>query len=132
MNERPFSASERQKKIYIDGISGTKSSVPFDYQDLMSKARGQLSNEAYAYIAAGAGLEDTMQRNRNSFNQWRIVPRMLRNVSQRDISIELFGKRYETPFLTCPIGVLELAHKEADIAVAKATSSLGVPMIFSN
>jgi lactate 2-monooxygenase len=132
MNERPFSASERQKKIYIDGISGTKSPVPFDYQDLKSKAREQLSNEAYAYIAAGAGLEDTMQRNRNSFNQWRIVPRMLRDVSQRDISIELFGQRYETPFLTCPIGVLELAHKEADIAVAKATSSLGIPMIFSN
>jgi lactate 2-monooxygenase len=132
MNERPFSASERQKKIYIDGISGTKSPVPFDYQDLKSKAREQLSNEAYAYIAAGAGLEDTMQRNRSSFNQWRIVPRMLRDVSQRDISIELFGQRYETPFLTCPIGVLELAHKEADIAVAKATSSLGIPMIFSN
>lgn len=132
MNEQPFSASERQKSIYLDGISGSKSPVPFDYQDLMSKAREQLSKEAYAYITAGAGLEDTMLRNRNGFNQWAIVPRMLRDVSQRDISIELLGKRYATPFLTCPIGVLELAHKEADIAVAKVTASLGVPMIFSN
>ncbi|MGB0863170.1 MAG: lactate 2-monooxygenase [Saprospiraceae bacterium] len=132
MNEQPFSASERQKKIYIDGISGTKSAVSFDYQDLSSKAQQILSNEAYAYISAGAGLEKTMKRNRNDFEKWSIVPRMLRDVSQRDISIQLLEKKYETPFLTCPIGVLELAHKEADTAVAKATSKLKIPMIFSN
>ena len=51
---------------------------------------------------------------------------------KRDLSIELFGKKLSTPFLTAPIGVLEMAHKEADIAVAKATSSMDIPMIFSN
>ena len=57
---------------------------------------------------------------------------MMRDVSERDLSIELFGRRLPTPFLTAPIGVLELAHRDADVAVAKAAASEGVPMIFSN
>src|SRR5690606_21169926 len=60
------------------------------------------------------------------------VPRMLRDVSTRDLSIELFGRRYDSPLIAAPVGVLELAHKDADIAVAKATASLGVPFVFSN
>jgi len=57
---------------------------------------------------------------------------MLRDVSTRDLSIELFGRRYDSPLIAAPVGVLELAHKDADIAVAKATASLGVPFVFSN
>jgi lactate 2-monooxygenase len=57
---------------------------------------------------------------------------MLHNVAERDTSVELFGSKLPSPILTCPIGVLEMAHQDADLAVAKATSSLGVPMIFSN
>ncbi len=43
---------------------------------------------------------------------------MLRDVSERDTSVELFGQRLHSPFLLAPIGVLELAHREADLAVA--------------
>ena len=57
---------------------------------------------------------------------------MLRDVSERDTSIELFGRRLHSPFLLAPIGVLELAHREADLAVARAAGAERVPMIFSN
>jgi lactate 2-monooxygenase len=57
---------------------------------------------------------------------------MLRDVSERDTRVELFGRTLPAPVLTAPIGVLEMAHAEADVAVARAASSLGVPMIFSN
>ena len=73
-----------------------------------------------------------MAANRAAFDRWRIVPRVLRDVSDRDLSVELLGRRLPTPFLLAPIGVLELAHGDADVAVAKAAAAEGVPMIFSN
>jgi lactate 2-monooxygenase len=91
-----------------------------------------MSREAYAYVAGGAGLESTIEANRAAFDRRRIVPRVLRDVSTRDTTVELFGRRLPSPFLLAPIGVLELAHRDADVAVAKAAAAEGVPMIFSN
>lgn len=88
--------------------------------------------EAWAYIAGGAGRESTMAANSNGFNRWQIVPRMLRNVEQRDTSTNLFGQLLPAPFFLAPIGVLEMAHPEADLAVARAAAALGVPYVFSN
>jgi lactate 2-monooxygenase len=53
-------------------------------------------------------------------------------VERRDTSVELFGQRLPSPFLLAPIGVLELAHPEADCAVARAARDTGTAMVFSN
>jgi lactate 2-monooxygenase len=127
-----FSAIDLQREIYLQGIAGDKPSVPFDIIELEKEARRRMSKEGFAYIAGGAGMEETMTANRLGFGNWRIRPHMLRDVSRRDISIELFGERLPSPFLLSPIGVLETAHKEADVAVAEAAASLGIPMIFSS
>ncbi len=91
-----------------------------------------MSAEAFAYVAGGAGAERTMAANREAFERWRIVPRVLRDVSERDSSITLFGQRLPSPMLLAPIGVLEMAHRDADLAVARAAAAEGVPMIFSS
>jgi isopentenyl diphosphate isomerase/L-lactate dehydrogenase-like FMN-dependent dehydrogenase len=106
--------------------------VPFDFAKLEKAAEQKLSREAFAYIAGGAGLESTMRANREAFERRRIVPRMLVDASSRNLSIELFGQRLPTPFLLAPIGVLEMAHRDADLAVARAAVQEGVPMIFSS
>ena len=82
--------------------------------------------------AGGAGLERTVDANRRAFDRWRILPHMLNDVSQRDASIDLFGVTLPGPFLLAPVGVLEMAHRQADVAVAKAAAAEGVPMIFSS
>jgi lactate 2-monooxygenase len=123
---------ERQTSIYLGGVSGERPAVPVGGADLEEKARRSMPAEAYAYIAAGAGDEDTVRENRRAFERWRIVPRMLRDVSERDTSIELFGRRLPHPFLVAPIGVLEMVHADADLAVARAAAAEGVPMVFSN
>jgi isopentenyl diphosphate isomerase/L-lactate dehydrogenase-like FMN-dependent dehydrogenase len=91
-----------------------------------------MSPQAFAYVAGGAGSERTIAANRAAFDRRRIVPRVLRDVSGRDLSVELLGRRLPTPFLLAPIGVLELAHRDSDLAVARAAAAEGVPMIFSN
>ena len=122
----------RQIEIYVNGIRGRRPRVPTDPNELERFAQRVLPPEAFAYLAGGAGSEETMRANRAAFERRRIVPRMLRDVSSRDTSIELFGRRLPFPFLLAPVGVLELARSEADVAVARAAAAEGVPMIFSN
>jgi lactate 2-monooxygenase len=121
-----------QSDIYRLGISGTRPRVPVDPTALEEAARRRLSAEAFAYIAGGAGAERTVVANRAAFERWQIWPRPLRDVSSRDLSIELFGRRRPTPLLLAPLGVMEMAHPEADLAVARAAAAWGVPYTLSN
>jgi lactate 2-monooxygenase len=73
-----------------------------------------------------------MRENRAAFERRRIVPRMLRDVSVRDTAVEILGTSFPSPFLLCPIGVLEMAHRDADVAVARAAAAEGIPFVFSN
>jgi lactate 2-monooxygenase len=123
---------QQQTSIYAAGVSGARPRVPTDATMLEERAREAMSPEAFAYVAGGAGTGATMRANRAAFDRWRIVPRMLRDVAERDTSVELFGRTLPAPFLIAPIGVLEMAHRDAERAVARAIRDLDVPMIYSN
>ena len=123
---------QRQEEVYLAGVRGRRPAVPVAAARLEARARKRMSRRTYAYVAGGAGLERTIDANRAAFDRLRIVPRSLRDVSARDTSMELFSRRLESPLLLAPIGVLELAHRDADLAVARAAATEGVPMIFSN
>ena len=122
----------RQSAIYIQGLAGQRPRVPTQPEALERRARDVMTERGWAYVAGGAGGEQTMRANREAFARWQLVPRILRNVETRDLSVTLFGRAMPAPLLLCPVGVLEMAHRDADLAVAKAASSLGVPMIFSS
>jgi isopentenyl diphosphate isomerase/L-lactate dehydrogenase-like FMN-dependent dehydrogenase len=128
----PGAGQQRQTEIYLAGVRGRRPAIPFDAAKLERLARQRMTPQAFAYVAGGAGAEGTIAANRAALDRCRIVPRVLRDVSDRDLSVELFGRRLPTPFLLAPIGVLELAHRDADVAVARAAAAEGVPMIFSN
>jgi len=134
---RPIARGEsggpaRQRAIFLDGVAGKRPAIPVDAARLEERARTVMSAEAFAYVAGGAGAERTMAANREGFDRWRIVPRVLRDVSARDSSITLFGETLQSPLLLAPIGVLEMAHRDADLAVARGAAAEGVPMIFSS
>ncbi|UXE66541.1 MAG: lactate 2-monooxygenase [Chryseotalea sp. WA131a] len=126
------SGLNRQKEIYTNGFAGIAPLVPIDPSLLEEQAARKMSAQAKGYIIGGAGIESTIRNNRSAFDQYKIVPRMLCNVSERDTSIELFGQKLASPFLLAPIGVLEMVHAEADVAVGRASASLNIPYIFSN
>lgn len=121
-----------QSTIYRDGASGRRPIVPTSWDALVAAARTAMSPEAFAYVAGSSGREETDDANRRAFDRWQIVPRVLRDVEDRDLCITLFGKRYPSPIIAAPIGVLELAHKEADLGIARAASALGIPFIMSS
>ena len=123
--------AERELQIYALGLSGGKPSVPVLLHLLEQKAKEILAPRAYDYVAGGAGGEDTMRANREAFYRWRIVPRMLRDVSNRDLSVEVLGARLPAPILLGPVGVQEIIHSDADVASARAAASLGLPFVLS-
>ncbi|HUJ74978.1 MAG TPA: alpha-hydroxy-acid oxidizing protein [bacterium] len=122
----------RQTGIYIPGVGGRRPAVPVAPAALEAAARARLPARAWAYLAGGAGREQTMEANAAAFARRRIVPRVLRDVEKRDLSVSLLDLKLPAPLLLAPIGVLELAHRQADLAAARAAASLGVPFIFSN
>lgn len=133
-NAKPASqlyGPSRQIEIYLGGLAGRKPLLPVMLDKLERRAREALTPEAWDYIAGGAGGEDTVRANRDAFRRWRIVPRMLRNVVQRDLSVEIFGRRLPAPVLLGPVGVQGIIHPEAEVAVARAAAGLGIPFALS-
>lgn len=120
-----------QMQIYLKGMQGEKPRLPVSPEALEKKAASHLPAEAFDYIAGGAGSESTLQANLEAFQSWKIVPRMLTDVSARTTAIRLFDQDLPSPLWLAPIGVLSLAHPEAEVAVAKAAVSLRIPQIVS-
>jgi lactate 2-monooxygenase len=120
-----------QARIYREGVFGRTPVVPTEPSALEAAARRRMSREAWSYVAGGAGQQRTVRANLEAFDRHRIVPRMLVDVEHRDLSVELFGRRLPAPLLYAPIGVLEMAHREAEHAVASAARDLGLPMVIS-
>src|SRR5580700_6227652 len=78
-------------EIYAYGLGGQTPKLPISAGELEAKARERLSAEAFGYVAGGAGSELTMRANLQAFERWQIVPRMLRDVSERDLSTTILG-----------------------------------------
>jgi isopentenyl diphosphate isomerase/L-lactate dehydrogenase-like FMN-dependent dehydrogenase len=120
-----------QSAVYRAGAMGSRPRVPVSPDRLELAARRRLSRRAWAYVAGSAGQQRTARANLAAFGRHRVVPRVLRDVASRDQRVELFGQSLPAPFLVAPIGVLELAHRAADLAVARAVRRLGLPMVLS-
>ncbi|UCZ88000.1 alpha-hydroxy-acid oxidizing protein [Gordonia sp. WA4-43] len=122
----------RQNDIYTAGVHRRKPRVPTDFAELERRARRAMSARAWAYIGGGAGEGRTMAANRAALDRWAIVPRILRDVSQRNLEVELFGRRITAPVLFAPVGAGSLAAPDADALIGRAAAELGVPYILSN
>ncbi len=122
----------RQMEVYVTGVGGARPRAPVAPDALEAEAARAMSREAAAYIIGGAGSESTMRANRAAYERHRFVPRVLRDVATRDLSVNLFGRTHRAPVLLAPIGVLEMAHRDADLAVARAAASENLGYIFSN
>jgi isopentenyl diphosphate isomerase/L-lactate dehydrogenase-like FMN-dependent dehydrogenase len=82
-------------------------------------------------VAGGAGTADTIRANEDAFRRWRIVPRMLRDVSARDLSVTVLGTECPAPVGLAPVGVQTILHDDGEQASARAAAAVGLPMTVS-
>jgi isopentenyl diphosphate isomerase/L-lactate dehydrogenase-like FMN-dependent dehydrogenase len=120
-----------QNEIYLGGLGDQVPQFPIAVQELEKRAYESMTPQARGYLEGGAGAGWTMRANRTAFDRWRIVPRMLAGVAERDFSIELFGRRYPSPMLLAPIGVQTIVHDQGEVAVARAAARTGTPFVLS-
>ncbi|RMZ89721.1 hypothetical protein DV736_g3051, partial [Chaetothyriales sp. CBS 134916] len=85
----------------------------------------------FNYVAGAASSGATHRANLDAFDRYRLRPRMLVNTTVRDLSVELFGRRYTTPLLIGPVGVQSIMHGDGEVATARASRAVGVPMVLS-
>ena len=74
----------------------------------------------FGYMASGLDDEVTLRANREGFLKFQLMPRRLRDVSKVDMSVEIFGTKYDSPIFVAPTGGNQFFHEDGEIAVAKA------------
>ena len=77
--------------------------------DLRTRAQRRMPKFAFDYLDGGAGDEIGVARNIESFDKIRLLPRMLVNTETLDISTTFFGRKWNAPFGTAPIGRADAA-----------------------
>ncbi|WP_179474891.1 alpha-hydroxy-acid oxidizing protein [Mycolicibacterium vinylchloridicum] len=122
-----------QLEIYFQGLTGVLPSLPMSFAELEARAAQALSPSIWSYVAGGAGDERTQRANVTAFEQWGLIPRMLVGATERDLSVELWGRRWAAPVFMAPIGVIGLCtiDQHGDLAAARAAAATGVPMCVS-
>ncbi len=123
--------SSYASEIYLNGMGGERPTFTTDLIALEEHARTVMEPEPYWYAAGAAGSGATHRANRAAFDDWRIVPRMLTGATGRDASTTVLGTPMPAPVLTAPVGVQGIMHPDAELAVARVTAELGIPMILS-
>ena len=128
----PTAFADFQNSVYLKGLFGEKPSLPFGWREVEAAAREAMTPEAVGYVYGGAGGEETMRANREAFDRWRLVPRMLRGIpAKRDTATTLLGTPMAAPVLLAPVGLLSIVHPEGELAVARAAAAVGLTMVAS-
>jgi lactate 2-monooxygenase len=129
LQAQPF--ANFQYEIYAGGLAGERPSLPLRAEDLEQRASELLRPEAFGYVAGSAGAELTARANLRAFERWEIVPRMLRDVSERDLATTVLGTAMPAPVMLAPVGVQSIVHPQAELAVGRAAAASGLPFILS-
>jgi lactate 2-monooxygenase len=119
------------REIYMHGLAGETPPIPVSIEQLERRAIEAMEPRAANYVGAGAGSEDTIRANAEAFRRRRIVPRMLRDVAERDLTTTVLGTQMPAPLMLAPIGVQKVLHEEGELATARAAAAVGAPMIAS-
>lgn len=121
-----------QYEIYLNGMTGAVPRLPTDLTRLEELVERRLGPGPTGYVAGSAGSGSTAAANRAALDRRRIVPRMLRDVHERDLSVEVLGRPLPAPLALAPVGVLSIMHPDAEPAAARAAAAHGVPFVLSS
>ncbi len=100
-------------------------------EDARELARRRLPKAVFEFVNGGAEDEVTLAANRNDFTKLALLPRMLADVSGRDLSVTLWGERLSLPVLLGPAGLQRIVHAEGELASARAAAAAGTVFVTS-
>jgi 4-hydroxymandelate oxidase len=89
----------------------------FDFEPVAKK---NLPPAHFGYMVTGIDDEVTLRANREGFLKYQLRPRRLVDVSMIDMTVEMFGARYDSPIVVAPTGSNRAFHPDGEVAVANA------------
>lgn len=107
------------------------SDYPLFAAEWEDRAREILPAGPFGFLQSGAGDEMTLVQNREAFNDYDILPRVLRDVSNVDTSVQLFGQEQSMPVMLAPVGFQGIFHSEMELGSVKAAAAAGIPFVAS-
>lgn len=96
-------------------------------EDLREIALRNLPRFSAEYLEGGAEEERTLALNRSAFDDYTFAPRVLRDISKRDVSRAIFARPSALPFAIAPTGFNGLLWPEGDTMLARAAAKAGIP-----
>lgn len=122
-----------QTAVYGAGLSGVVPQWPVDFATLKQRAEAAMPPHVLNYVQGGCGDEWTQDENVRAFHRWGMIPRMMVDTTHRDLSVEAFGMKLNSPLFMAPIGVTGICTQDqhGDIAAAQASAITGVPLTAS-
>jgi 4-hydroxymandelate oxidase len=100
----------------------------WDFEPVMRNAVGA---HHYAYMAQGSDDFGTIRANREGFQKIGLRPQRLVDITKVDMSVEIFGQRYDSPIYLCPVGAQQAFHPEGEVAVARAAKAKNALQVLS-
>jgi 4-hydroxymandelate oxidase len=100
-------------------------------EEFEEAARVALPQMVFDYYAGGAGDEWTLAENRRAFGRWVVRPRILNDVSNVDLTTTVLGQEVAFPVLLAPTALQRMAHRDGELATARAAASVGTLMVLS-
>lgn len=105
---------------------------PVNLEEFEAVARAKLPAMAFDYYFGGAEDEHTLRENRAAWARYKLLYRVLVDVSTRDLATTVLGQRVSMPVLIAPTAFHGLAHPDAEIATARAAGAAGTVMCLSS
>jgi L-lactate dehydrogenase (cytochrome) len=96
-----------------------------NFEDFRKLAKKKLPSPIFHYIDGGADDEITLNRNTSSFNDYDLVPSVLNDVSNVDMSTTVLGEKIDFPLFPAATAMHRLYHHEGERASAKAAEKMG-------
>jgi len=124
------SAAETAPLQNIDSVIA-RCSDALDVFDFEPVARRNIPPAHWGFLATGVDGEDTLRANREAYSRYQLHARRMVDVSKIDTSLELFGTRFNSPIILCPLGAQKAFYPEGEIAVARAAKARGHLQILS-
>jgi len=112
-------------------FSGRDLSRVLNIADLREVARRRIPHFVFEYVEGGAEDENTLRCNRRAFEELSFIPQTLVDTTARSHRIELFGQPSTAPLIIAPTGMSGMIYPQADIALARAAASVGIPFCLS-
>jgi len=115
-------------RFAADRPLGVAPATVLDYREL---ARRRLPRQLFDYVDGGAYEEGTMRANVADLESVLLRQVVMRDVSERDPSVEVLGQRLALPLVLAPVGLGGMLAPRAEVQAARAAEAAGVPFVES-